>query len=93
MRGYYTQPGPIESRLALVDQGVLGFHYYNNKAENIKSSLIREGDFITPANYFFFASFLPTIYRPSLSALFWQLGERHERDFSDHTELHASKRP
>lgn len=48
---YYTEPGHIESRLAFVDKGVLRYNYYNNKAENITSSLIGEGDFITSASY------------------------------------------
>jgi len=48
---YYTEPGHIESRLAFVDKGVLRYNYFNNKAENITSGLIGEGDFIIPANY------------------------------------------
>jgi CRP-like cAMP-binding protein len=48
---YFTEPGYIQSALAFVDKGVLRYNYYNNKAENITSSLIGEGDFIVPASH------------------------------------------
>jgi hypothetical protein len=48
---YFAEPGYIQSGLAFVDRGELRYNYYNNKAENITSSLIGEGDFIAPASH------------------------------------------
>jgi CRP-like cAMP-binding protein len=48
---YFAEPGYIQSGLAFVDKGELRYNYYNNKAENITSSLIGEGDFIAPASH------------------------------------------
>lgn len=62
---YYTEPGYIQSHLAYVNKGVLRYNYYNNKAQNITSSLIGDGDFITPASHLL----LPVIPSDYLQAI------------------------
>jgi CRP-like cAMP-binding protein len=63
---YYIEPGCIQSCLAFVDKGVLRYNYYNNKAENITSSLIGEGDFIAPASHLLFP-IIPSDYLQAIT--------------------------
>jgi CRP-like cAMP-binding protein len=48
---YYAEPGNILSQLAFVEKGVLRYSYYNSKAENITSSLVGEGNFLTAGGH------------------------------------------
>jgi CRP-like cAMP-binding protein len=63
---YYTEPGHILTRLTYVDKGILRYNYYNNKAENITSSLIGEGNFIAPSGHLLFP-IIPSDYLQAIT--------------------------
>jgi hypothetical protein len=47
---YFAEAGIIFGKMAFVNEGVLRYNYYNNKAENFTVSLIGDGNIVIGAN-------------------------------------------